>query len=455
MAEENTKNQICYILLIPLILIFSSQGYTQNVIFTDTIRACYADSLFLDAGPGYDTYTWSTGDTTQTTWIIASGDYTIQVTQADTVDITDEFYVVLISAGISQSDTSILCGDTIVLNGSSDLYSYSWSPGPSFDDSIIVFPRDTTMYYAVITDPLISYHSCLDSVNVTIDPVIFVDTTMQLSIGCPGEDKAKIKLEVSGGYPPYDYEWPPEAIPLFEDPSFALGLTDGDKVVTITDTIGCFINHDFYIKAHRLPELELYSDPMDTVFLQNPSVTFSYENPLYDSLGVDTFYLSWWEWNFGDSAKSTALSPTHIYQTDGNFTVEVKFKTFFECFGSDTLNLLVRPVDLLIPSVITPNGDFLNDIFEIWEGTGSGEEESGYKSIQSNDPIDLSKYYLSNTLVIFNQWGQKVYEVNNYENDWDGGGLSDGVYFYVLICVGEHRTDKFKGSLVILTGSTF
>lgn len=456
MLKKPAINQVIKFLTFLAIFIFSIQGQAQNTIFPDSIHVCHSDSLLLDAGLGYDTYTWSNGDTSQKSWIYVSGDYSLTVTQGDTVTITDEFYVVLISAGIVENQIDLLCGDTTTLNGSDPLFSYIWSPQTSTDPSIVVYPRDTTMYYATVIDPLISYHYCIDSALVTIAPIIVVDSTIQSGIGCPGENKAKIKLNVSGGYPPYDFDWPPEAIPLFEDPSFALGLEDGEKLTVITDTIGCFLDHHFTVKAHRIPELDLYSDPMDTVFLQNPYVDFYYENPMYDSLAVDTFALAWWEWEFGDSATSLALSPTHIYQTDGSYTVKVNFRTFYECFGTDTMSLLVRPVDLLIPSVITPNGDYLNDTFEIWEGTGGSDEEeekSGYKSVQSLDPIDLSKYYLSNTLIIFNRWGEKVYDVDNYENDWDGGGLSDGMYYYVLQCVGEHRTDEFKGSLLILTGT--
>lgn len=442
-------------LLLFFFILFFLPGWAQNILFPDTVRFCRADSIILDAGPGWDTYTWSTGDTTQMVWIYASGDYSIEVTQGDTVNYSEDFYTVLVSAGIVQEPGSIDCGDTVLLTGTDPAYEYLWTPGDVLNDSIVVFPRDTTVYFALVQDPLISYHYCTDSLVVEVEPRIIVDTTIQQGIGCPGENKAKIKLNVSGGYPPYDFDWPPPAIPLFEDPSFAIGITDGEKTVVITDTIGCYINHTFTVKAHRLPELELYSNPEDTVFLQNPYVLFYYENPWYDSLAVDTFNVTWWEWDFGDSATSTNLTPTHIYQTDGTYEVVLSFRTFYECFGTDTLDMLVRPVELLVPSVITPNGDFLNDTFEIWEGTGGGEdpEEKSSWSIQSLDPIDLSKYYLSNTLIIFNRWGEKVYEVDNYENDWDGGGLSDGMYYYVLKCTGEHRTDEYKGSLLILTGN--
>ncbi|MCK4360605.1 MAG: gliding motility-associated C-terminal domain-containing protein, partial [Bacteroidales bacterium] len=48
------------------------------------------------------------------------------------------------------------------------------------------------------------------------------------------------------------------------------------------------------------------------------------------------------------------------------------------------------------------------------------------------------------------RWGKKVYEINNYKNDWDGGNLSDGVYFYILKCHGEFGDDIFKSSLTII-----
>ncbi|MBB2147279.1 Ig-like domain-containing protein, partial [Pedobacter gandavensis] len=73
-----------------------------------------------------------------------------------------------------------------------------------------------------------------------------------------------------------------------------------------------------------------------------------------------------------------------------------------------TINVI--PPDLEIPNTFTPNGDGKNDTFQI-----IGRE--GY------DNIDLS---------VFNRWGDQVYKNNNYKDDWDGSGLNNGTYFYVL-----------------------
>ncbi|HTK22390.1 MAG TPA: gliding motility-associated C-terminal domain-containing protein [Mucilaginibacter sp.] len=74
--------------------------------------------------------------------------------------------------------------------------------------------------------------------------------------------------------------------------------------------------------------------------------------------------------------------------------------------SSDTKKIL----GLEIPNVFTPNGDGFNDTFII---------------------KDLNKYP-ENDLVIFNRWGNSVFQEKNYHNEWTGTGLSEGTYFYVL-----------------------
>ena len=76
-----------------------------------------------------------------------------------------------------------------------------------------------------------------------------------------------------------------------------------------------------------------------------------------------------------------------------------------------------------IPNIITPNGDDLNDWFDI--------------------PCLETGEYPRNELTIYNQWGDKVYEAKPYISDpthaWygelngeKGKDLPDAVYFYVL-----------------------
>lgn len=434
-----------------IIIAWMNTAFSQNFIIKETFRACSFDSVLVSVYPGVDTVLWFNGDTTQSTWIYEPGTYTVSGRKLGVYKPNESFTVYILPVKIVEEDTTINCGDTVLFHGSDYSYDYVWSPGEIEADSAYLYPRDTSYVYATISESADSY--CIDSVLVTVAQVIQVDTIEQSIIGCPGDSVAQAQIFPSGGYPPYSYVWPPEAVALLEDPSYAYGLVDGNKTITVTDTIDCSIVHPFVIKAHRLPDLELFTKPTDTVYLQNPWVSFSYENPTYDSLLVDTFLVDNQWWNFGDSTDvSNSYNPTYAYQTAGVKTIVLTFKTYLGCFGNDTTEIEVLPVKLVASAVITPNGDQWNQYFELFEDKGGGSDNNEnpvYKS-SSHEPIDLSKYYLSNELVIFNRWGEKAYEVDNYDNDWEGGGLKDGTYFYVIKCTGQYRTDVFKGSFMIL-----
>lgn len=95
--------------------------------------------------------------------------------------------------------------------------------------------------------------------------------------------------------------------------------------------------------------------------------------------------------------------------------------------SSDTVHIWVN--NLIIPSLITPNRDGNNDFFVI-----KGLETIGKAS-----------------LTIFNRWGGRVYENDEYDNSWEGvddkeNPLPDDTYFYVLKPV---NGKAIKGYLVI------
>ncbi|HEY8955468.1 gliding motility-associated C-terminal domain-containing protein, partial [Chitinophaga sp.] len=78
---------------------------------------------------------------------------------------------------------------------------------------------------------------------------------------------------------------------------------------------------------------------------------------------------------------------------------------------NDTPTLTPVPaLELLIPNVITPNGDGMNDRFVI-------------KGLQR---------YPGSGIYIYNRWGNMVYQNKNYDNTWDGNGLNEGTYYYIL-----------------------
>jgi gliding motility-associated-like protein len=73
--------------------------------------------------------------------------------------------------------------------------------------------------------------------------------------------------------------------------------------------------------------------------------------------------------------------------------------------------------ELFIPNVFTPNHDATNQTFYIINLPPTGAN-----------------------LVITNRWGKEVYHSSSYDNKWDGGAESDGVYFYRLSIGGQVYT---------------
>ncbi|MBK8109164.1 MAG: gliding motility-associated C-terminal domain-containing protein [Saprospiraceae bacterium] len=68
------------------------------------------------------------------------------------------------------------------------------------------------------------------------------------------------------------------------------------------------------------------------------------------------------------------------------------------------------------PTIFTPNGDGINDRYEI--------------------PCIETGRFAENELIIFNQWGDQVYQAKPYDNSWEGtyGGdpLPTGTYYFIF-----------------------
>lgn len=161
-----------------------------------------------------------------------------------------------------------------------------------------------------------------------------------------------------------------------------------------------------------------------------PTVQFTYIDDLNNVGFVDqTNGGAQWNWSFGDGGTSTAQNPSHTYPGSGTYTVEVTVTNSTGC--SSTSSQVIEILgDIVIPNVISPNGDGINDLFTI--------QSSG-----------LKKY----DLVIMNRWGLKVFGSTNAKDHWDGkingNPAADGVYFYILNASSTNKDFKFQGYLTV------
>jgi len=87
-----------------------------------------------------------------------------------------------------------------------------------------------------------------------------------------------------------------------------------------------------------------------------------------------------------------------------------------------------KPCSFEIPQAFTPDGDGVNDNFVI-----TGIEQ-----------------FPMNELIIYNRWGNIVYQASDYQNNWDGISISNfnfagealpsGTYYYLF----DTKTEEYK-----------
>ena len=103
------------------------------------------------------------------------------------------------------------------------------------------------------------------------------------------------------------------------------------------------------------------------------------------------------------------------------------FQTASSCDSIVHLELAVQNCEgpFEISNIVTPNEDGQNDTWKI----------SDYTQIAGC------------TTIIYNRWGQPVYQSNDYQNEWggtkDGEPLPDGVYYYSIKC----SDAEYKGTV--------
>ena len=141
--------------------------------------------------------------------------------------------------------------------------------------------------------------------------------------------------------------------------------------------------------------------------------------------GVGSYNPNTGIWVIGNLAvnETESLEISAMVNPTGNYTNSAILGAdqFYPEVGQDSVAVTISP-DLLvrIPQGFSPNNDGINDSFTI----------AGIES------------YPNNKLIIMNRWGNKVFEANRYNNDWDGTNqhgvsfgnqeLPDGTYFYIL-----------------------
>ncbi|MDP4821806.1 MAG: gliding motility-associated C-terminal domain-containing protein [Saprospiraceae bacterium] len=100
-------------------------------ILDDTLRVCPGDLVILDAGNGFATYNWSTGDTDRFTSASVPGLYTVNLTDTNGCDVRDSTRIVqyVLNDPVMIQDAPLCSGGTTLLRLQDAYVSYVWSTG--------------------------------------------------------------------------------------------------------------------------------------------------------------------------------------------------------------------------------------------------------------------------------------------------------------------------------------
>jgi gliding motility-associated-like protein len=184
-----------------------------------------------------------------------------------------------------------------------------------------------------------------------------------------------------------------------------------DVELIATNSFGCkdTILVNDYITVIPTPIAQFYSSP-SLLTTQNSETEFVNQSELADE------YL----WDFGDGTEtSIEENPTHEYPAVQETYVVELIAYNYNQFCSDTAYSTVIVKDVIIfyvPNIFTPDNDNFN---QTWKPIFT----SGV------DPYDYH-------MLVYNRWGEVVWESYNYNAAWDGhyGGelVEDGVYVWKI-----------------------
>lgn len=191
--------------------------------------------------------------------------------------------------------------------------------------------------------------------------------------------------------------------------------------LAITSPLGC-VSRDTFVDVIRV------SPRPTAAFDYTPkNLTYYQRSTQFTDFSTDA---AAWEWNFGNGNRSSYPNPRYTFPDTGYYPIQLIVTHASGCRDTATKIVDVAPIfTYYLPNAFTPNFDGINDGYR---GTGL------FYGIEKFE------------LLIFNRWGECIFQTNDPTNEWDGtknnsGGtlMPTGVYICLVNITGE-RGKKFN-----------
>lgn len=301
-------------------------------------------------------YLWSTGAITQNINASISGSYWIQVSNGACTD-SDTINIQINSVLLNLgNDTSFCQGSSITLDATNLGATYLWSNG--FTTPTVIANNTGQYWVQVVLTPCV----LSDTINITTIPYPNISLPID-TVLCPN---TSLTLDAGGGATNYLWSTGETTQTININSTGIYSVTTSNFQCSKSDTSNVIVLNQ--INWNITPDL-------------CESINFSLDAGIQDASYV---------WSTGETSQVIDITSEGTY-----WVVALKDN----CILTDTLTLTgtIGAGVLFIPNSFTPNDNELNDVF----------------SIKGENVIEFH-------LMIFDRWGEKIFESKDITQPWDG-----------------------------------
>jgi len=309
----------------------------------------------------------------------------------------------LIDAG---TDKNICIGDNITLTAlNPNNATISWNN--TIVDGVAFQPINDTSYVVIAI-----LNNCInsDTTSIFIFAAPIIDAGSDQAI-CYGDTVLLHASNLNGNFISWDNN-------VTDSIKF---IPESTLIYTITSTIGtCTDSDEVEIIVHSLPSAIFTLNPNNPT-MENTEVTF---NILNSNPTIETY-----AWSFGDHKFSSLESPIHLFPEKGSITYDINLIVTDTAGCKNLSSTIITINDILlyyVPNAFTPDGDQVNNIFQPIFTSGFNPQD----------------YHL----LIFNRWGETIFESFNSEIGWNGvyknNKMAEQTVYVWSITFGESVSDK-------------
>ncbi len=444
----------------------------KNPVITGNSFCCYNDSSLLAASPGFTNYYWSSGDTTVSAMQVP-GAYFVEVSDSNNCKTKNGTAFTLnpypFNLPLLNGSNYYCKGDSVKLFLNTTYTSYLWSNGDT-DSSTYVLSGNhsvlvTDQYNCKLSSNKLLVQQFQEQVLQIIGKHYFCEddsVLLQINPGFKqtvwntGSTASAIYVK-SGVYSLHARDsnnCKSSSLPFVTLTSIPVVKILGEQTICENDSQLLSLSNTFanYIWSNGSTQTEIYAKPgnyfvkvidsvgcdaLDSAMVDSlvlPSAFFTIEQgeqeintpvQFFNSSQSPGSALVNYSWSINNASPfSFQSNANYSFLDSGSFIVQLLVTDANGCSDSYSETIqITKP--LLIPNIITPNGDGENDAFVI-------------------DNLNLTE---SNSFTVFDRWGKIIFTSSNFKNDWKTDTIKDGVYYYLLV---QENKKEINGFFTVL-----